>query len=82
MIYSPEIVAALSKYKLHLRGTGERLEERKKMAVEELKALGDPEVSNTGMEMDGGDFDDFKGRYGGLLKEVELLKADIARLEQ
>ena len=81
MIYSPDTIAALARYKLHLRETRERLEERRKMTVEELKALGDPEVSDTGMEMNGGALDDIKSRYGGLAKEVESLKVEIARLE-
>jgi diphthamide biosynthesis protein 3 len=79
-LYSPETIAALTRYQVHLRKTRERLEEQRMRTVEELKALGDPEVSNAGMETNEEGFDDIKSRYGGLIKEVELLKVEIARL--
>jgi diphthamide biosynthesis protein 3 len=82
MIYSPETIAALARYKLHLGGVWERLEERRKNAIEELMALGDPEVFDTEMEMGGGALDDIKSRYGELAKEVEALKLEVARLEK
>lgn len=77
MIHSPEAVAALARYQLHLREASERLEEDKKIAIEELKGLGDSEASG----MDEGPLDDIRNRYGALAKQVELVKAEIARLK-
>ncbi|CAG8322760.1 unnamed protein product [Penicillium salamii] len=78
MIYSPETVAALSRYKMHLAETAERLEELKKAATADLKALGDPELCG----LDGGALDDIKSRYGTLAREVELVKAEISQLRE
>ncbi|CAG8079206.1 unnamed protein product [Penicillium olsonii] len=76
MIYSPETVAALSRYKVHLGDVAEHLEERKNTAIADLKALGDPELC----DLDGGTLDDIKSRYGTLAREVELVKGEIAQL--
>lgn len=78
MIYSPETVAALTRYKSHLEDTAERLEDRRKVAIGDLKALGDPELCG----VDGGALDDIKSRYGTLAREVELVKAEIVQLEK
>ncbi|CAG8277465.1 unnamed protein product [Penicillium salamii] len=78
MIYSPETVAALSRYKMHLVETAERLEELRKAATADLKALGDPDLCG----LDGGALDDIKSRYGTLAREVELVKAEIAQLRE
>ncbi|KAJ5344867.1 hypothetical protein N7452_002871 [Penicillium brevicompactum] len=78
MIYSPETVAALTRYKSHLEDTAERLEDRRKVAIGELKDLGDPELCG----VDGGALDDIKSRYGTLAREVELVKAEIVQLEK
>lgn len=77
LIHSPDAVAALARYQQHLMEISERLEEDKKIAIGELKGLGDSEASG----IDGGPLDDIKGRYGDLVTQVELIKAEIARLK-
>ncbi|KAJ5670014.1 uncharacterized protein N7477_005377 [Penicillium maclennaniae] len=44
-LYTPETLAALSRYQQHIRETKDRLEERRELAIEELSRYGDVEVS-------------------------------------
>ncbi|KAJ6089908.1 hypothetical protein N7467_005124 [Penicillium canescens] len=81
-IYTPETIAALTRYKQHLRQTKERLEDRRKMAIEELETYGDVEVSGSARDIpaDGGSLAEIARRYGVLAREVESTKMEIARL--
>ncbi|KAJ6007067.1 hypothetical protein N7522_005418 [Penicillium canescens] len=81
-IYTPETIAALTRYKQHLRQTKERLEDRRKMAIEELETYGDVEVSGSVRDIpaDGGSLAEIARRYGALAREVESTKMEIARL--
>lgn len=77
-------MAALSRYQQHLRETRNRLGERRDLAIEELKSYGDAEVSDgTGTDRsgsDGGTLAEIARRYRRLVKEVEAVRMEIARL--
>lgn len=82
-LYTPETIAALSRYQQHLRKTHGRLQERRKMAIEELKSYGDVEVDSTGTDRSGpagGTLAEIARRYGALANEVETVRMEIARL--
>ncbi|KAJ5169379.1 uncharacterized protein N7500_002162 [Penicillium coprophilum] len=83
-LYTPETLAALARYRQHLRQTKERLHHRRKMTIQELRAFGDVEMSDlaTDIPVDEGTFEDIARRYGVLAKEVEEVKMEIARLER
>ena len=83
-LYTPETLAALARYRQHLRQTKERLQHRQKMTVQELRAYGDVEVSDPAADTDAdeGTYADIARRYGALAKEVEEVKMEIARLEK
>ena len=83
-IYTPETQAALGRYQQHLRETTARLEERREMAIEELKKYGDVEVTDLAGQnrsgTDNGTLAEIARRYGTLLHEVESVQMEIARL--
>lgn len=74
-IYNPEAIAALTRYREHLEHTRERLEERRELALEELSGY-DEESKGSGP------FTDIARRYRGLIREMETISMDIARLEK
>ncbi|KAJ5432258.1 uncharacterized protein N7458_011414 [Penicillium daleae] len=63
-LYTPETLGALDRYRVHLRESRARLDERRVVVVEELER-GLTEIA---------------GRYGDLVKEVENARIEIARL--
>lgn len=79
-------MSALTRYKQHLREVRGRLEERREIAIEELKGYGDVEgVSLESEDVDqstgvGGTLAEIARRYGVLAKKVEDVKMEIARL--
>lgn len=75
-IYNPEAITALTRYQKHLKDTLERLGERRELALEEL---GDYEESKGSGS---GPLADIARRYGGLIREMETISMDIARLEK
>lgn len=83
-LYTPETLAALDRYRVHLRDTRARLEERKGVAVEELKRYDCVEGSERGTEQgghrDAGTLAEIASRYGDLVREVENVRMEIARL--
>lgn len=83
-LYTPETLAALDRYRAHLRDTRAQLEEQRGIAVEELKLYGDVETSGEGIDRvshgDGGTLAEIARRYGGLVREVENVRMEIARL--
>ena len=83
-LYTPETLAALARYRQHLRQTKERLQHRQKMTVQELRAYGDVQVSDpvADVDADEGTYADIARRYGVLAREVEEVKMEIARLER
>ncbi|CAG7945859.1 unnamed protein product [Penicillium nalgiovense] len=83
-LYTPETLAALARYRQHLRQTKERLQHRQKMTVQELGAYGDMEVSDpvADIDADEGTYADIARRYGVLAREAEEVKMEIARLER
>ena len=74
-LYTPETVTALERYKVHLRDARARLEEQKGLAVEELGRYGD-----MGEPGEGGALAEIASRYGELVREVENVRMEIARL--
>ncbi|PYI02192.1 zf-CSL-domain-containing protein [Aspergillus sclerotiicarbonarius CBS 121057] len=76
-IHTPEVVRALGRYYQHLRDTRERLEERRVLALEELKGYED--VGGGGA--DSGAMKEIARRYGGLIREVEDVRMEIERLK-
>ncbi|KAJ5585529.1 uncharacterized protein N7459_005329 [Penicillium hispanicum] len=83
-LYTPETLAALGGYQKHLRDTRGRLDERRALAIEELKRYGDVDMpEGTGADRTGGDggtLAEIARRYGVLAKEVEVIRMEIARL--
>jgi diphthamide biosynthesis protein 3 len=83
-LYTPETLAALERYRVHLRDTRAQLEERRGVAVEELKRYGDVTGSERGTERggygDAGALAEIASRYGELVREVENVRMEIARL--
>lgn len=80
-LYTPETVAALARYREHLRETEEKLAERRVLAINELRSYGDGEVdSETVGSSDGGTLAAIAHRYGDLSREVETVRMEIARL--
>ncbi|KAJ5273389.1 hypothetical protein N7478_008514 [Penicillium angulare] len=86
-LYTPETLSALTRYTQHLHEVRGRLDERREIAIEELKRYGDVE----GVESKSGGVDQSTGfgggtlaeiarRYGVLAKEIEDVKIEIARL--
>ncbi|KAH0556768.1 hypothetical protein GP486_005445 [Trichoglossum hirsutum] len=69
-IYTPEVRSALGNYESHLQDTRRRLKERERKAEEELGRY----------EESGADMKILVARYGGLLREIEGVRADIRRL--
>ncbi|KAJ5102619.1 hypothetical protein N7532_003148 [Penicillium argentinense] len=83
MLYTPETIAALSRYQKHLRDTRERFDGRQLAAKQELKRYGyaeDSEMDSDQSGHDGGTLAEIARRYGLLAREVETVKMEIARL--
>lgn len=78
MLYTPETLAALGRYRDHLRELRGRLDERGFVAKGELKRYGD--VGDFDEEGNGGTLAEIARRYGGLLREVENARMEIARI--
>jgi diphthamide biosynthesis protein 3 len=81
-IYTPETIAALSRYRQHLWQMKERLEDSRKAAIEELETYEDVEVSGSARDIpaDKGPLAEIARRYGALARDVESMKMEIARL--
>ncbi|GKZ79953.1 hypothetical protein AnigIFM56816_004162 [Aspergillus niger] len=74
-IHTPEVVDALRSYYQHLRETRERLEERRAMALDELKSYEDS-IDGAGR----GPMKELARQYGSLIQEVEDVRMEIERL--
>lgn len=81
-LYTPETVAALTRYREHLRESEGKLAERRESAIKELRSYGDvggdEEIGRGGT--DGGTLAEIARRYGDLSREVETVRMEIARL--
>lgn len=62
---------------MHLKDTRTRLDERRGVAVEELKRY---DIEGSGGSGDGGALVEIASRYGDLVREVENVRLEIARL--
>lgn len=82
-LYTPETITALGRYQQHLHQTRGRLQERRELAIDDLKSYGDVEVDSAGTDRsgpDGGTLAEIARRYGALADEVETVRMEIARL--
>jgi diphthamide biosynthesis protein 3 len=84
-IYKPETVAALSRYRQHLRDTREQLKERQASALEELKAYEevDCEALNRGGSRgrsESAPMKEIARRYGALIHDIEDVRLEMERL--
>ncbi|KAJ5908833.1 hypothetical protein N7495_001515 [Penicillium taxi] len=80
-LYTPETLAALGHYRRHLQEARYNLEGRRAIAIDELKRYGDVEGSDADRGgNDRGPLAEITRRYGLLLKEVETVQSEIARL--
>lgn len=83
-LYTPETLAALGRYRDHLRDTRDQLETRRSEAMEELKRYGYVEESEGGVDEDGSGpgatMAEIARRYGLLLREVDAARMEIARI--
>jgi diphthamide biosynthesis protein 3 len=71
-VYTPTVQHALVSYSSHLRDFRERLREREEMVKRELDLYED--VGGDGLK-------ECARRYGTVVKEIEVVKGEIARLE-
>ncbi|KAL6238165.1 hypothetical protein BDW75DRAFT_228171 [Aspergillus navahoensis] len=81
-IYTPEVNAALSGYRQHLRDTRARLEERRCLALEELKAYEDVDSRPIRGAAKSGPIIEIARRYGSLVRDIEDVKSEIQRLQR
>ncbi|KAL5365711.1 hypothetical protein BJX96DRAFT_180085 [Aspergillus floccosus] len=79
-IHTPEITAALRRYREHLQNVRERLEERRTQAQEELDAYAVAD-SDASRHVGSGPVREIACRYGVLLKEMEDVRMEIQRLD-
>ncbi|EAW10501.1 uncharacterized protein ACLA_049730 [Aspergillus clavatus NRRL 1] len=87
-IYTPEVIAALTRYRQHLQETRKRLEEKEKRTLAELEAY--EGVDSAGIDssrpsrgiqhFESGPMKEIARRYGSLIKEIEAVKLEIRRL--
>ncbi|KAL4738304.1 hypothetical protein BDV11DRAFT_206061 [Aspergillus similis] len=70
-IHTPQINAALSRYYQHLRDTRERLEERRRLVLNELKAYEDVDSSTVRGPAKPGPIVGIARQYGCLIREIE-----------
>ncbi|KAL4780739.1 hypothetical protein BJX76DRAFT_360579 [Aspergillus varians] len=81
-IHTPEVNAALSRYHKHLRDTHARLEERRDLALEELKAYENVDSNTMKGPVKSGPIAEIARRYGSLLREIEDVKSEIQQLQK
>lgn len=81
-IHTPEVNAALSHYFQHLRNARERLEERRRLVLNELKAYEDVDSSTVKGPAKPGPIVGIVRQYGFLIKQIEDVKSEIRRLQR
>ncbi|KAL5046833.1 hypothetical protein BDW71DRAFT_60246 [Aspergillus fruticulosus] len=81
-IHTPEVNAALSNYCQHLRDARARLKERRRFALEELKAYEDVDSSTIRGAAKSRHVIEIARRYGSLVREIEDVKSEIQRLQR
>ncbi|KAH3084061.1 hypothetical protein KXW28_001607 [Aspergillus fumigatus] len=90
ILYTPEVVTALDRYRQHLRETRERLEEKQGKLLEELKGYESMDSTETHElsarsskeHFESGPMREIARRYGSLVKEIEAVKLEIQRITQ
>lgn len=88
ILYTPEVVTALDRYRQHLRETRERLEEKQGKLLEELKGYESMDSTETHElsarsskeHFESGPMREIDRRYGSLVKEIEAVKLEIQRI--
>ncbi|KAL3437403.1 hypothetical protein BDV09DRAFT_17464 [Aspergillus tetrazonus] len=81
-IHTLEVNAALSHYFQHLRNARERLEERRRLVLNELKAYEDVYSSTIKGPTKLGPIVGIVRQYGFLIKQIEDVKSEIRRLQR
>ncbi|KAL2861403.1 hypothetical protein BJX68DRAFT_260231 [Aspergillus pseudodeflectus] len=81
-IHTTEVSAALTQYHRHLRDMRVRLEERRELALNELKAYEDANSTLSRRSGDSGVIAEIARRYGSLIREIEDVNMEIQRLLQ
>ncbi|EAW25066.1 uncharacterized protein NFIA_105540 [Aspergillus fischeri NRRL 181] len=87
-LYTPEVVTALDRYRQHLRESRQRLEEKQRKVLEELKGYEgvdsteahEPSARSNKEHFESGPMREIARRYGSLVKEIEAVKLEIQRL--
>ncbi|GES61794.1 zf-CSL-domain-containing protein [Aspergillus terreus] len=79
-IHTPEVTAALGRYREHLQNVRARLEERRVKAQEELDAYAAAD-SDASRHVGSGPVREIARRYGALLKEMEDVRMEIQTLD-
>lgn len=80
-IYTPENVAALKNYSVHLRETLKQLEETRAIANQALEEYDQVGTSNNNRRGDPGPMADIARRYGDLAQEVDAVQREIKKLK-
>ncbi|KAL4792122.1 hypothetical protein BDV19DRAFT_280689 [Aspergillus venezuelensis] len=81
-IHTPEVNAALSRYHKHLCDTRSRLEERRHLALDELKEYEDADSHLSRGAARSGPIAEIARRYGSLVGEIEGVQSEIQRLRR
>ncbi|KAL2857882.1 hypothetical protein BJY01DRAFT_69548 [Aspergillus pseudoustus] len=80
-IHTAEVNAALSQYHRHLRDMRVRLEERRELALDELKAYEDADSTISRGPATSGPIAEIARRYGSLIREIEDINVEMKRLQ-
>ncbi|KAL3490849.1 hypothetical protein BJX62DRAFT_134238 [Aspergillus germanicus] len=80
-IHTTEVSGALSQYHRHLRDMRVRLEERRELALNELKAYEDADSAFSRRSGNSGPIAEIACRYGSLIREIEDVNLEIQRLQ-
>lgn len=81
-IHTPEVNSALARYYQHLCDTRERLDERRQLVLDELKAYDDADSNSLKGSAKSGPIVEIARRYGSLVREIEDVRSEIQQLDR